>query len=664
MTERRSQIRFVAYILGIVVLLFPVYWLSAPATTQRPGGKLAQLRQEYGLGQAGQGEVDPSSEAGKLLTLGLRGLAVNILWNLADDFKKKEDWTKFTATLDQLTKLQPHFITFWKYQSWNVSYNVSVEFDDYKDRYYYVRRGIDFLKQGSRYNENNPQLLWDIGWFIGQKIGRADEHVEYRQLFKADDDFHGEERRGEDRDNWLVASDTYDDAERSVDELGRDLEKKSPVIFYSSGPMALINYSDAIEDEGIHGDRARTAWINAGEAWQDYGDKEIRHSTGDILQLNSYESLVQEMDELAAQIRELDPELKDRMVEERKQALSERERAAMEIPVEKRTDEDYRLASEAERKIQVSYPEVALRIAEEHPEHARQARQLQIEFSRLLNLSTKTRQYRQTANFEYWRLRAQFEQTPEALRARELVYRAEKAVENTEFLKARQLFEDGFAQWAIVLDEFPIVSDDPHTGEDIVEVIKKYRNVLNQLDESLPDDFALWDVIEAHDTEGAFRDALEARQARLSRSQGSPGEQAGETPVESAADVTSEPAEDDDAKAVEPTPSTQRTATPSPPLRKRPTRPLTARQRPPIPDKSRRVRIRSRRRQHSAKPLPLRPPTPPLPRPKAEVPEDDLSGPRRKCMHTGRGCFPVDGPFTPGSRICIIAGRLETWQPE
>ena len=99
--------------------------------------------------QVNLGEVDPASETIKLATLGLRGVAVNLLWEKANYYKKAEDWTNLTATLEQLAKLQPNFITFWKFQAWNLTYNVSVEFDDYRDRYYYVRRGIEFL-QGRR----------------------------------------------------------------------------------------------------------------------------------------------------------------------------------------------------------------------------------------------------------------------------------------------------------------------------------------------------------------------------------------------------------------------------------------------------------------------------------------------------------------------------------
>src|SRR5207247_2050468 len=102
----------------------------------------------YKLAQVNLGEVDPASEAIKLCTLGLRGVAVQLLWKEADKAKMKEDWTRLTALLEQLAKLQPNFITFWKFQAWNLTYNVSVEFDDYHDRYYYVRRGIEFLKEG------------------------------------------------------------------------------------------------------------------------------------------------------------------------------------------------------------------------------------------------------------------------------------------------------------------------------------------------------------------------------------------------------------------------------------------------------------------------------------------------------------------------------------
>ena len=223
MNQRTTFYRKIIYLVLIAVLLFPISRLGAPAARDDKGGWLAQLREEYELGQSDLGEIDPASETIRLATLGMRGIAVSLLWNKANEYKKKEDWSNFRATLAQLARLQPYFISFWRYQAWNLSYNVSVELDDVRDRFYYVKRGIEFLKEGKKYNRDNHYLLGDLGWFIGNKIGRADEHAEYRRLFKSDDDFHPEDRPPELRDNWLVSKFWYQRAVSTIDDKKRSL---------------------------------------------------------------------------------------------------------------------------------------------------------------------------------------------------------------------------------------------------------------------------------------------------------------------------------------------------------------------------------------------------------------------------------------------------------
>ena len=63
----------------------------------------------------------------------MRGVAANILWKKANDCKMKKDWTNLSATLKQITKVEPNFIGTWRFQAWNLSYNVSAAFDDYHD---------------------------------------------------------------------------------------------------------------------------------------------------------------------------------------------------------------------------------------------------------------------------------------------------------------------------------------------------------------------------------------------------------------------------------------------------------------------------------------------------------------------------------------------------
>src|SRR5690606_25422489 len=117
----------------------------------------------------------------------------------------------------QIAKLQPHYEKVWEHQAHNLSYNVSSEFDDYRQRYSWVKKGMNFLSEGVRKNRNAPRLVWHTGWFYGQKLGMSDEKQQFRELFRDDEPLHEElreegiavdspEARGPDGrpDNWLV----------------------------------------------------------------------------------------------------------------------------------------------------------------------------------------------------------------------------------------------------------------------------------------------------------------------------------------------------------------------------------------------------------------------------------------------------------------------------
>jgi hypothetical protein len=516
MTERTSFYRKLAYMGAIVVLAFPIVYLSRPATKTNEGGKLAQLRKEYRLSQADIGNIDPASETIKLVTLGLRGVAVNWLWEKANDFKKREDWTSLTATLEQLAKLQPNFVTFWKFQAWNLSYNVSVEFDDFRDRYYYVRRGIQFLQEGEHYNVDNPQLLWDLGWFVGQKIGRADEYVQYRKLFRNDDDFHPADRSMEDRDNWLVGKEWYKIAIDAVDKRGQSIGRKSPRDFYSSPAKSQMNYAEAIEEEGWF-DRARRAWQRATDEWRDFGERFIEHSTGVRLQLGSQKRLEKIVTDLRAKLDAMLPDTRKHIAAEKLQSLTPDERKLVETPREKLTSEQFEKRGELEAKIQVTDRDVANRIAKEQPAKAREAQQLATDLAIQEQQLQFTLNYKRDANYDYWQNRAEFEQTPDALAARDLMNRARKAFRDADMPTAKQLYEEGFAKWRAVINAYPaILDEDQTTGGDILDFVKHYKRVLDQLDEQIADDFPLWDVIEKFDRENNFTQERKEHEARMS----------------------------------------------------------------------------------------------------------------------------------------------------
>ena len=115
---------------------------------------------------------------------GSRGAAVTILWKAAIDKQMKNEWNELELIVRSLTKLQPHFLTPWLFQSWNLAYNVSVESDRVKDKYFYITRGIELLAQGERLNRDNPDMRRWIGFYLQNKFGVADETNTLRSLYQ------------------------------------------------------------------------------------------------------------------------------------------------------------------------------------------------------------------------------------------------------------------------------------------------------------------------------------------------------------------------------------------------------------------------------------------------------------------------------------------------
>ena len=498
MSQDLSFRRKVIYIVTIVLLLFPLFWIGQPATRNSPGGILARLRAENNLSQANLGDIDPASESMKLATLGLRGVAANVLWEKAHRYKKKEDWDSLSATLNQITKLQPNFITVWEHQAHNLSYNISVEFDDYRHRYHWVKKGISFLVEGIHYNRDNPRLLHYTGWITGQKMGRADEHVQFREMFREDDDFHAElnnEVRVDDAagyggrpDSWLVSRLWYLRAEESP----LPLKGKSPLIFYADSAMALINYASTIEEEGILGQEAQRAWSKAGVWWEKYGQRPIPTSWGHNVLLGDHKIVNDELDKLRESFEELAPGVRDLMREEKVAKLSDEERAALDVPDAELTEENYQATYEARSKVAVTFEEAAERAPEEN---RAKAIALAARLRDTETMANRISHYRGIINYDYWEIRCAAEQTKTAVDARECIYRAKQYQDDARLEDAREQYESAWRHWRKIFDEFPRLKDDV-AADDLITSIQAYDRLMQQLDEEIPTDFPLIDFLE------------------------------------------------------------------------------------------------------------------------------------------------------------------------
>ncbi len=168
--------RKVVYI-GLVLLLFAGSFLWRRNVVEARAADLAILEQTHG-------DVELSGSLVRLTLTGSRGLATCALWINAIEKQKKNQWNELEFYVGALTKLQPHFITPWLFQSWNLAYNVSVESDRPFDKYFYIARGIQLQAEGERRNQNNPEMRFYVGFYLQHKVCLSDETNVMRSLLQ------------------------------------------------------------------------------------------------------------------------------------------------------------------------------------------------------------------------------------------------------------------------------------------------------------------------------------------------------------------------------------------------------------------------------------------------------------------------------------------------
>jgi hypothetical protein len=114
---------------------------------------------------------------------GFRGLIANLLWIRAVELQEQDRFFEKVQLADWITKLQPHFTSVWAYQAWDMAYNISVKFDQPADRWQWVQRGIELLRdEALRYNPNETLIYNQLAWLFQHKLGQDldDAHMTYK----------------------------------------------------------------------------------------------------------------------------------------------------------------------------------------------------------------------------------------------------------------------------------------------------------------------------------------------------------------------------------------------------------------------------------------------------------------------------------------------------
>lgn len=159
---------------------------------------LEDRAEKHDLKEIHLGEVDMGGSAARFALVSFRGPLICGLWWEAQERKDMHDWAQMELLTRSLTKLQPHFQGPWLYLAWDWAYNVAVEFDDIEKKYFYFTLGTQLLAEGEMRNRaqvynaergtkeerGDPDMRWNLGFYIQQKLTVSDETPYFRAFMQ------------------------------------------------------------------------------------------------------------------------------------------------------------------------------------------------------------------------------------------------------------------------------------------------------------------------------------------------------------------------------------------------------------------------------------------------------------------------------------------------
>lgn len=209
------------------LILFMVIMVACAGFVQR---SMNRARADMGLTRLQPLENAPPVLAFTTVALGgFRGLISNMLWIRATQLQEDGKYFEMVQLADWITKLQPHFVTVWVHQAWNLAYNISVKFPDHEDRWLWVQRGIELLRDyGLKYNPQETQIYRELAWFFQHKMGANLDDA--NMLYKAKWAAAWDQLLMEGKPDYEVLLDPQTPEDKERVQVMRDVYKMDPAI--------------------------------------------------------------------------------------------------------------------------------------------------------------------------------------------------------------------------------------------------------------------------------------------------------------------------------------------------------------------------------------------------------------------------------------------------
>jgi len=176
---------------------------------------------------------DLQAEAFTLILGGFRGPYIMYLWSQAEEEKRRKIHFDLIDRYTKIAALQGAYPEVWTFHAWNLIYNVSVQWQSLPRKYEWIRRGIEFLREGVRRNPHNAEIIAEMGRVYSEKLGRSKESFYYRTRV--------EEEEG--RSTFLIAYEWFDLARKVNDQYGTMSRLSGKPVMYSQACHNLSYYA-------------------------------------------------------------------------------------------------------------------------------------------------------------------------------------------------------------------------------------------------------------------------------------------------------------------------------------------------------------------------------------------------------------------------------------
>jgi len=115
------------------------------------------------------------------------------------------------------------------HQAWNLAYNISVKFPDHEDRWLWVQRGIELLRDhGLKYNPQETMIYRELAWFFQHKMGANLDDA--NMLYKAEWAAAWDKLLKEGKPDYDVMLDPQTSEDKERVQVMRDVYKMDPAI--------------------------------------------------------------------------------------------------------------------------------------------------------------------------------------------------------------------------------------------------------------------------------------------------------------------------------------------------------------------------------------------------------------------------------------------------